>query len=71
MARDIATGHGSIPGNRVARTAVSAAVTATADAPRVDVGVMDVTGVIATDAIATGITGASAIGVSTRVRRSP
>lgn len=62
MARDTATVDGSIRGSHAAPTGVSAAVTATADAPRaVDVDVM---AVIAMDA-----TAIATIGIMTGGRR--
>lgn len=73
MARGAATVDGSIPASHAARTAVSATVTATADAARAAVGV-GATDVIAMDAIATtGImTGGRrrGIGISAHVPQS-
>ena len=81
MASDVATVDESIPASRAAQTVVSAAVTATADAPRAAAGAMGamgaivmvvtVTDVIATGASTTGITSnVNAIGMSIRVRQS-
>src|SRR6185312_1230434 len=75
MASDVATVDESIPASRAAQTVVSAAVTATADAPRAAAGAMGamgaivmvvtVTDVIATGASTTGITSnVNAIGMS-------
>lgn len=61
--RDAATVDGSIPASHAARTAVSAVVTATADAPRAAVGVG---AMVATDVIAIA---ASTTGIMTGVRR--